>query len=192
MTEDGWLSCRESHEMLGVLRFEFKFKADDVKWRRFSVACCRRVWPHLVDERSRRAVEAVERDLNGGIGDDERVAAARSAADALADAYAALDIWIKKNGHLSHAASAAAFCASSPQVPLSGKAALRVVSGPFDCAVMVASESAAAHGVAGVHDIASPAETHARLAELVKAESAEQAELIRAIFGNPFSPPRPI
>lgn len=187
MTEMEWLSCREPYAMLSFLAD----KADEARFLRFSVACCRRIWPHLVDERSRRAVEAVERDLDGGIGDEERIAAARSAAKALADAYAALDVRIKKNGHLSHAASAAAFCAYSPLVRLPGKAALRVMSGPFDCAVMVASESAAAIAVEGVRYIASKADIHARLDELEKIEYTEQAERIRVIFGNPFRPPRP-
>jgi hypothetical protein len=187
MTESEWLSSRESHEMLAFLWD----RADEARLRRFSVGCCRRIWPLLVDERSRRAVEAIELDLNEGIGDDECVAAARSAADALADAYRVLDIR-RKNGHLCHAARAAALCAYEPEVPLGEAMKRRVVTVVFDCAVLVASESAAAKAVSGVHDIESKADAHARLYELVRAEYAEQAERIREIFGNPFSPSRPI
>ncbi len=58
ITESEWLAHTQSPEMLGLLRD----RACEKDLSRFAVACCRRIWPHLHDERSRRAVEMAERD----------------------------------------------------------------------------------------------------------------------------------
>ncbi len=53
ITESEWMAHTQSTEMLGLLRD----RASEEDLTRLSVACCRRIWPHLHDERSRRAVE---------------------------------------------------------------------------------------------------------------------------------------
>jgi hypothetical protein len=53
ITEAEWLACTQSTDMLGWL--SLSQRASEADLRRFAVACCRRIWEHLVDERSRRA-----------------------------------------------------------------------------------------------------------------------------------------
>jgi hypothetical protein len=68
MTEAEWLDCEddpwEMFESLGAARTERKS-------RLFVVACLRRIWAILDDERSRRLVEIAERHLEGAATDDE-------------------------------------------------------------------------------------------------------------------------
>jgi hypothetical protein len=103
-------------------------------------------------------------------------------------AYLTLDIR-RHNGHLYHATWAAALCSYTPQVPLSTPICRLEISGAYDCAMNVAINSAYAMSISSVDPINDKAEMHFKLDEAVRAEYAEQCQLVRAIFGNPFSPP---
>lgn len=77
MTEQEWLSCTDSAAMLEFLRD----RIDERKMRLFGVACCRRIWQLLNDERSRTAVEKAELFADGKVSQEEVTAAGKAAKD---------------------------------------------------------------------------------------------------------------
>jgi hypothetical protein len=100
MTEDDWLTYEQPQPMLRHVRERVTAR----KLRLFAVACCRRIWPMLTDERSRHAVEVAEHVADGQVRRKEQAAAALAAraAGALTNPPAAL-------------AAASAVCYASPK-----------------------------------------------------------------------------
>jgi hypothetical protein len=86
VTESEWNSCNSLEAMLAFLRDTGR--ASERKLRLFAVACCRRTWHRLTDERSRRAVEVAESHADGSASTKELRFAFSCAADAYAFAVA--------------------------------------------------------------------------------------------------------
>jgi hypothetical protein len=95
MTEADWLTCEGPEPMLEFIRGQ----ASDRKLRLFALACCRRIWDWL-GERSRHAIEVMERYLEGRASDEDlRLAMC-----------GARDDWLDEFG--THHPSTAAYCAT--------------------------------------------------------------------------------
>jgi hypothetical protein len=70
MTEAEWLECTDPDKRLCYFRGRLR-NGFNRKIRLFACACCRRIWDHFVDERSRVAVEVAERYADGEATDEE-------------------------------------------------------------------------------------------------------------------------
>ncbi|HMC63671.1 MAG TPA: hypothetical protein VKI65_01920 [Gemmataceae bacterium] len=182
MTETEWLSCGDPRPMLDFLRET----VGDRQLRLFACACFRRIWHLLTDERSRKAVEVIERSAEGKATAAE-LAAARAAANAAAaaavEAVSEADAMYGEDRSTACAYAAADAARSAADAPcFMLEAVPRVANASFSaaCAVGCAAE-AAAYAAAEDDATAKAAEEAAR-----KAEANEQANLLRHIVGNPF------
>jgi hypothetical protein len=63
MSEADWLACNDPQPMLEFLRDN----ASDRKLRLFACACCRTIWPSLIEEELRRSVEFSEKYAEGSV-----------------------------------------------------------------------------------------------------------------------------
>jgi hypothetical protein len=103
MTESEWLAYKDPESLESYLWQSLPKGQTRLNFRKlglFCVACCRRIWPLLIDERSRRAVECFENHLDqlpNHIIDEEVIADAMAAEDHLRELY------IQNPGHLTAA-----------------------------------------------------------------------------------------
>lgn len=176
MTEAEWLACTDPTRMLEFLRKQRTTSGR--KSRLFAAACCRRVWDWL-GERSRRAVEVMERYVDGAATFDELVPAMRGAEQD----------WIEEWGthHPSNAASiAVAFRDRSPHDVASGAAAEIVAAVGCEASASVA-ECVAQLGrlVPREEDLALRRACARARDETMAAERVAQCQLLRDIFHGP-------
>jgi hypothetical protein len=181
MTEAEWLACAE----LGPMLESLQGKASARKSRLFACACCRRVWHLLTDERSRAAVETAERFADGLADEDELV-------DAWDGAIEAND---PNAPDVANAAVTAAGLSEPVPHRLAGEAAFEAadaVAYPAFRAAADAALGAYEPGPDGYHTDdeceAARKVAHAAHAAVFAVEEAEQAKLLRCVFGNPFRP----
>jgi hypothetical protein len=179
MTESEWLAATDPQAMLETLRESGK--ATDRKLRLFAVACCRRVWHLMTDDRSRRTVEVAEEYL-----DDRADTAAKSKAQRNAhQAAGELNLRLAQGGperRRRHAETMAALAAAGV-LQESG------VSEYASPAQLAASQAASAAAVAvkfAARANGAPARPSA------KSERLGQCLLLRCLFGSPFRPLRPL
>ena len=82
MTVREWVECVDPDVMLHCLERKLTHR----KLRLYAAGCCRRIWPLLSDQRSRRAVEIAERHADALASDAQLIDAAKDAYLAARDA----------------------------------------------------------------------------------------------------------
>jgi len=166
VTEVEWLVCTDPQRMFSFL----KRQAADRKVRLFAVACCNGVLGWVPDERSRKGIEAAERQADG-LASGHELQAARQEAGAANDSLVGT-----KPTCLSEAARAAWYTlldAESACVPAVVLSAVR----------FSISEEVDGYRFSEETDAAEVRSTTRR-------ENVRQLRLLRDIFGNPFRPSR--
>jgi hypothetical protein len=167
VTEQEWLVCTDPEPGLEFL----KGKASDRQLRLFACACCRCIWHLLYEERSRNAVETVERYVDGLGTYKDLVAAALAAWDAVVEtgtreaAISIGDPWELSAHDLPWTPASVAFLAIAEDDATSLPDPL------YDMRCAISTAKLAAYIIA-----------------TEKIDSPFQGDFVRDIFGNPFRP----
>jgi hypothetical protein len=174
MTEAEWLTCTDPKVMLDFLRG----KASNRKLRLFAVACCRRIWQLLAEDKSRKAIEVAERYADGSASDAERRLVRADALDA------SREILSSDGGHSAAdmAAGAACYAVEADEDFHTPPEADEFTAGwgAAYCAVQSV--------VHGVQRLPSRAAWIRSQEQARQAERAVQVAFLRDLFGNPFRP----
>lgn len=157
MTEAEWLACADPQPMLEFLRG----KASDRKLRLFAVACCRRIWHLVTDDRSRKAIELSEQYAEDSVSPEQLTTGLNEAIEAAQTGRPPPD-----------AAEAACFEMAVSDLGLAGAAGAAA-----DAAAHATANTPYQEGVGYDYDPAG-----------VSAERVEQCRLLRDIIGNPLRP----
>ena len=182
MTEQEWLACTDPTLLLQFVRGKFS----DRKLRLFAVACCRRIWQLIDDDRSRQAIVIAEEFADGRVGAADLVDASMSA-QAVADgvyesSFDTVPSLDPDWGYQAHevavdASSAAYACTSASEANRTD----------VESAVSEAAQ-AVAHAAEPLRpESAYRSNTPQRLTARTN-EIAAQAALFHDIIGNPFHP----
>jgi hypothetical protein len=166
--EARWAASTDPETMLDFLHHSGK--GGGRKLRLFAAACCRRIWHLLGDERSRRAVELLERVADGSPSPEDVgiILAARDAA------WVDADKWPTSACAAAHAAAALVTAPAGSSLE-------------FDTVVSVVLEAQFAPREA--LDVNASCEVGL---EVERRESVAQADVLRDMVGNPFRPLPPM
>jgi hypothetical protein len=175
MTEQEWKSNAE----LGAMLYYVEGIASQRKLRLFTLACCHRASHALVDDRSKSALAALERYIEGQLNQGDLVvlhALAKEASDAI-EAPLYVDGAIE--GNSESAAACAVFCSTDPDIAPTSQRSITTSS--------VGSAAFWARAALS-HPVWKRTNNSEEAEAADSAEATVQADLLRDIFGNPFRP----
>jgi hypothetical protein len=175
MTKAEWLACGEPEVMLSFLRN----RVSDRKLRLFAVACCRRIWPLLIDDRSRQAIVLAERFAERCASRAERVAARTAALAAVQTSWRnappndpdAWRAWRSKASCQATAASAAQWSAARSA---------------YEAACNCARKAWYVRAAVAVAEKVMPVASSELWARTEREEKARQVAIICDVVGDPF------
>jgi FAD/FMN-containing dehydrogenase len=165
MTEAEWRSCSHPDPLLENLWDDGRGR----ELRMFAVGCCRMIWPHMLDPRSRAAVELAERMTREEVPDELWERAHRAAGDAFQAA--------KTPACIDACAPRTAACAASRAALLS------LAPNSLQAAAGASRQAANTQRWAAIERGEGDRETRA---EFFREVHAAQAELLRNIVGDRF------
>jgi hypothetical protein len=170
MNELEWKTTAVPTPMLESLRGT----SDSGRFRQFAIACCRRIWQHLSDDR-RHVVEVAERFANGLACDSDRMqtyATANELCIYVDDTSSASDRF------LNFTAEAVLNCLFDDQTSIPTYATT--------CAI--AAANAAVEVVGALAELTNPSDADSAFREACLLEEAAQADLVRKIWSELFKP----
>jgi hypothetical protein len=178
MTQLEWSQSAELQPMLDMLR---QRKLGERKARLFAVAVCRRVWVRLLDARSRRAVETLERFSDRLCSAEELARAALAAEEAITEAPPPGNV---ERGGVDVALNAV--FADLPDV-----SSRRAEGEEWECPDYITNARDAADAARWIETV-SPQSGDQGAVAAAKTEEAAQCQLLRCIAGEPFRPRRTV